>query len=92
MKTSYEELGNIFYLSQLGKRRFGLKRWRESEEKTALSEAIRELDEFTTTEVREIFESIVGPGRVNDLYQNITELIEDGEIERVGIGHYRKKT
>lgn len=69
-----------------------MKRWRESEEKTALSEAIRELDEFTTTEVREIFESIVGPGRVNDLYQNITELIEDGEIERVGIGHYRKKT
>ncbi len=91
MNASYEKKEGIFYMSQKGRRRrrFGLKRWRESDEKTALLEKIQGLGEFTTSEAREIFEGIARPGKVYTLNEYLRELIEDGEIERVGIGVYR---
>ncbi len=93
MNTSYENKEGIFYLSMKGRqsRRFGLKSWRESEEKTALLEAIQGLDEFTTSQARKIFEGIVSSGKVNTLNAYLRELIEDGEIERVRIGVYCRK-
>jgi len=91
MKTSYENQEQIFYLSQKGSRRFGLIRWRESPEKKALEEAISGLDEFTTTEFREIYTKTLDTGRRKQMHVYLRELREDGVIERVRTGVYRKK-
>jgi len=94
MNTSFENKEGIFYLSMKGRRtrRFGLKSWRESDVKTELLESIQGFEEFTTNQVREIFRDIVKPSKVNTLNAYLAELIEDGEIERVKIGVYRRKS
>ncbi|MHA1289599.1 MAG: hypothetical protein ACTSPB_19610 [Candidatus Thorarchaeota archaeon] len=92
MKTSYEHQENIFYLSIKGQRRFGLTRWRVRPEKTALLSVIEGLPEFTSSQFREILGSIAGQKAANRIYDYLTELREDGVIERVTPGLFRRKT
>ena len=67
----------------------GLQRWRSSSEKTALVEVVKGFDSFKARDFRKIAYQLLGSKQEAKAAKFLTELIEDGTVERVAIGEYR---